>query len=98
VHRENVATVISRAAFREPRRSAAPVSSRCLCLAAAATADVPVTLHVFAKHFMFLPLASFSFTPSFPFACRQTRTQDSESWTHGSQNENSSKPINSVLT
>jgi len=71
VHRENAATIISRATFREPRRSAAPVSSRCLCLAPA-TADVPVTLHVSAQHFVFLTLATFSFNPPFPFVYRQT--------------------------
>ena len=44
VHRENVATIISRAAFREPRRSAAPECS-CprLVLMSPASIDNPVT-------------------------------------------------------
>ena len=40
VHRENVATIISRAAFSEPRRSAAPESS---CLLMSASFVSPVT-------------------------------------------------------
>ena len=43
VHRENVATIISRAAFREPRRSAAPECSCARLLLMSATFVSPVT-------------------------------------------------------